>query len=64
MLAYAKKAVIAGLLACLGTVLGWNIPGWIDGSESFDWRSVAGGLVAAFLSGIAVYRATNAPAPA
>lgn len=63
LIAYAKKAVLAGLIACVGTILGWNIPGWIDGTETFEVRSVLAGLVAAFIGGVAVYRATNGDKP-
>lgn len=60
-LSYAKKAVVAAALSCITVVLGWNIPGWIDGTESFQWRSVVAGLAAAFINGLGVYYATNKP---
>ncbi len=62
MLTYAKKAIVAAALSCVSVILGWNIPGWIDGSETFEWRGVLAGLVAAFISGIGVFYATNKPA--
>lgn len=61
LLSYAKKAVIAALLACITTILSWNVPAWIDGSEEFHWRSVLAGLVAAFLTGLGTFYATNRP---
>lgn len=60
-LSYAKKAVIAAALSCIAVILSWNIPAWIDGSEEFHWRSVVAGLVAAFISGLATFYATNKP---
>jgi hypothetical protein len=63
MLAYAKKAVIAGVLALVAVVLSWNIPAWIDGSSEFHWRSVVAGAVGAFITGIATYYTTNGPPP-
>lgn len=60
-LSYAKKAVVAGFLAAVPTILAWNIPGWIDGSETFAWRSVLAGAVAAFIAGVGTFYATNKP---
>jgi biopolymer transport protein ExbB/TolQ len=62
-ISYAKKAVVAGIFAAIPTFLAFNFPGWIDGTESFDWRSVAAAAVAAFVAGVTTYYATNSPAP-
>jgi len=59
LIAYAKKAFVAGALACVAVVLSWNVPAWIDGTEDFQWRSVAAGLVAAFITGVATFHTTN-----
>ena len=59
MLSYAKKAVVAAALSCISVILAWNIPAWIDGSEEFHWRSVAAGLVGAFITGLATFYAQN-----
>ncbi len=59
MLSYAKKAFVAGALACISVLLGFNYPGWVDGSESFDWRSVAAAVIAAFVTGVATFYAQN-----
>lgn len=63
MLGYAKKAFVAAALSCIAVILGWNIPGWIDGSEQFEWRAVLAGLVAAFITGLGTFYATNKPGP-
>jgi hypothetical protein len=63
ILSYAKKAFLAGLFAAIPTILAWNFPAWIDGSEPFQWRSVAAGLVAAFIAGVTVFYAKNQPVP-
>jgi hypothetical protein len=63
MLAYAKKALVAAALSCIAVILSWNVPSWIDGSETFQWRAVLAGLVAAFISGLATFYATNKPVP-
>lgn len=62
-LSYAKKAVVAGIFAAIPTFLAFNFPGWVDGTESFDWRSVAGAVIAAFVAGVSTFYATNKPVP-
>ena len=59
MLSYAKKAFVAGALACISVILSWNAVGWIDGSEMFQWRAVLAGLVGAFITGVATFYAQN-----
>lgn len=58
-LSYAKKAVVAGVLSAVPVFLAFNFPGWIDGTESFDWRSVLAALAAAFVAGVGTYYAQN-----
>lgn len=59
-LGYIKKAIVAGALAAVTALLSFNIPGWIDGTEPFDWRSVAAAVVAAYITGLHTYIVTNA----
>ena len=63
MLSYIKKALVAAGLAALTALLAYNIPGWIDGSETFQWRSVLAAVVSAAIAGFATFKATNGPPP-
>ena len=63
LLAYIRKALVAGALAAIAALLAYNIPGWISGDEAFDWRSVIAALVSAFIAGVVTYRVRNGPPP-
>lgn len=59
-LATVKKALVGAFVAALGAFLSFNIPGWIDGSSDFNYRSVLAAVAAAVITYIAVYIPKNA----
>ena len=54
-----RKALLAGFFAALAALLSYNIPGWVDGSSDFNWRSVVAGVIGAFISAVVVYVVPN-----
>lgn len=61
-LAQIKKAVVAGVGAGLAAATGALVEAWPGGIDNGEWGTILGGFVsAAFVVGLATWKARNAP---